>query len=117
MKIAISVFHSANMGQYDYSNPYIESTTVLSDSVLCYSFVNNRCTYAARVTVFERYGMKTNKNMPNQPICLNSAGLRGPGSAHLAHRVQIKLLRGYVSKSSAALNPLMITQLDCACER
>ena len=43
-----------------------------------------------------------------KPICIMSAGLPRPGSAH---RGRIKLLRGYVSKSSAALNPLTITQL------
>ena len=36
-----------------------------------------------------------------------------PGLARSAHRGRIKLLRGYVSKSSAALNPLTITQLAC----
>ena len=33
--------------------------------------------------------------------------------ARSAHRGRIKLLRGYVSKSSASLNPLTITQLAC----
>ena len=41
-----------------------------------------------------------------------STGLPRPGSAH---RGRIKLLRGYVSNSNSALNPLTITQL--ACER
>ena len=33
--------------------------------------------------------------------------------ARSAHRGRIKLLRGYVSNSSAALNPLTFTQLAC----
>ena len=32
MKADISVFPCANIGQNDHSNPYIESTTVLSDT-------------------------------------------------------------------------------------
>ena len=32
VKIEISVFLWANIGQNDHSNPYIESTTVLSDN-------------------------------------------------------------------------------------
>ena len=42
-----------------------------------------------------------------------STGLPRPRLARSAHRERIKLLRGYVSKSSAALNPLTITQLAC----
>ena len=42
-----------------------------------------------------------------------STGLPRPGLARSAHCGRIKLLRGYVSKSSAALNPLTITQLAC----
>ena len=42
-----------------------------------------------------------------------STGLPRPGLAHLAHLGRIKSLRGYVSKSSPALNPLSITQLAC----
>ena len=38
VKTQISVFPWANIGQNDHSNPYIESTTVLSDNyVLCVS--------------------------------------------------------------------------------
>ena len=48
-------------------------------------------------------------------ICLISTGLPRPGLARSAHCGRIKLLRRYVSKSSAALNPLTITQP--ACER
>ena len=40
-----------------------------------------------------------------------STGLPRPGLARSVHRGRMKLLRGYVSKSSAALNPLTITQL------
>ena len=40
-----------------------------------------------------------------------STGLPRPGLARSAHRGRITLLRGYVSKSSATLNPLTITQL------
>ena len=42
-----------------------------------------------------------------------STGLPWPRLARSAHRGRIKLLRGYVSKSSAVLNPLTITQLAC----
>ena len=52
---------------------------------------------------------------PKMPICIMSTGLPRPGLACSAHRGRMKLLRGYVSKSSAAINPLMIMQL--ACER
>ena len=48
-----------------------------------------------------------------KPICIMSTGLPRPGLVRSAHCGRIKLLRGYVSKSSAALNPLMITQLAC----
>ena len=34
MKTQISVFPWANIGQNDHSNPYIESTTVLSDTLI-----------------------------------------------------------------------------------
>ena len=53
-----------------------------------------------------------------KPICIMSTGLHvpRPGLARSAHCGRIKLLRGYVSKSSAALTP-MITQLACSCER
>ena len=46
-----------------------------------------------------------------KPICIISTDLPRPGLARSVYRGQIKLLRGYVSKSSAALNPLKITQL------
>ena len=48
-----------------------------------------------------------------RPICIMSTGLPRPGLARSAHCGRIKLLRGYVSKSSAALNPLTTTQLAC----
>ena len=56
-----------------------------------------RCDFA-ETTAFERYGVKTSEkaNM--------STGLPRPGLALLAHRGRIKFLRGYVSKSSAAVN-------------
>ena len=47
------------------------------------------------------------------PICIMSTGLPRLGLARSAHRRRMKLLRGYVSKSSDALNPLTITQLAC----
>ena len=50
-----------------------------------------------------------------KPICTMSTGLPRPGLARSAHCGRIKFLRGYVSKSSAAVNPLTIMQL--ACER
>ena len=46
-----------------------------------------------------------------KPICVMSTGLPRPGLARSAHRGRTKFLRGYVFKSSAALNPLTITQL------
>ena len=46
-----------------------------------------------------------------------STGLPRPGLARSAHRGRIKFLRGYVSKSSAAVNPLTITQLACEVAR
>ena len=71
---------------------------------------------------FSAKGMKTNVGIllkrlrsrdiqAKKPICIMSIGLPQPGLAHSAHRGHIKLQRGFVSKSSAALNPLMITQL------
>ena len=48
-----------------------------------------------------------------KPINIMSTGLPRPGLARSAYRGRIKLLRGYVFKSSAALNPLTITQLAC----
>ena len=61
------------------------------------------------MTAFERYGMKTSEkdNMHNVHWLTSTS--------RSAHRGRIKLLRGFVSKTSAALNPLTITQL--ACER
>ena len=53
------------------------------------------------------------ENKLKKPICILSTGLSRPGLARSAHRGRIKLLRGYVPKSSAALNPLTITQLAC----
>ena len=67
------------------------------------------CGNFAETTAFGRYGVKTSE----KPICIMSTGLPQPGLARSAHRGRIKLLRGYVSKSSAALNPLTITQLAC----
>ena len=69
----------------------------------------NYCGDFAETTAFERCGV----NNKLKPICIMSTGLPRLGLAHSAHRGRIKLLRGYVPKSSAALNPLTITQLDC----
>ena len=44
---------------------------------------------------------------------LRDYGLPRPGLACSAHRGRIKFLRGYVSKSSAAVYPLTIAQLAC----
>ena len=41
VKTEISVSHRAKIGQNDHSNPYIESTTVLSDKLI----ISNTCTY------------------------------------------------------------------------
>ena len=68
-------------------------------------------TILLKMTAFKRYGVKTSE----KPICIMSTGLPRPGLARSAHCGRIKLLRGYVSKCSAALIPLKITQL--ACER
>ena len=38
-KTQISVFQWAKIGQNDHSNPYIESTTVLSDYVRRYTYI------------------------------------------------------------------------------
>ena len=66
---------------------------------------------------FERYGMKTSEKANIYIyICIMSTGLPRPGLAHSAHRGRIKLLRGYVCKSSTALT-LTITQLACSCKR
>ena len=64
-------------------------------------------------TAFERYNFNTIQCENNQYAYITSTGLPRPGLARSAHRGRIKLLRGYVSKSSAALNPLTITQLAC----
>ena len=51
----ISVFPWANIGQKDHSNPYVESTTVLSDiesiTILTDNIINPWRACAARVTV------------------------------------------------------------------
>ena len=70
-----------------------------------------KCGGFAETTAFERYGVKG--KLKSQYICIMSTGLPRPGLVRSAHRGRIKLLRGYVSKSSAALNPLTITQLAC----
>ena len=54
-----------------------------------------------------RYSVK------NKRKSIMSTGLLRPGLACSAHRGRINLLRRYVSKSSAVLNPLTITQLAC----
>ena len=72
------------------------------------------CGDFAKMTAFKRYGVKTSKKL----IYIISTGLLRPGLAHSAHRGRIMLLRGYASKSSAALNPLTFDQIDTqlACE-
>ena len=67
------------------------------------------CGDFSEATAFERYGLKQAK----KPIYIMSTGLPRPGLARSADRGRINLLRGYVFKSSAALNTLMITQLAC----
>ena len=54
VKTDISVFPRANIGQNDHSNPYIESTTVLSDSSCsCWlSYVLSACVYIPMLKVF-----------------------------------------------------------------
>ena len=66
-----------------------------------------KCGDFAKTTAFERYGVKTSE----KPICIMITGLPRPALARSAHRGRMKLLWGYVSKSSVALNPLTITQL------
>ena len=66
------------------------------------------CGDFAKTTAFdrERYGVKTSgkANMHNEHW-------PRPGLSRSAHRGRINSPRGYVPKSSAALNPLTITQL------
>ena len=69
----------------------------------------NECGDFAETTAFERYGVKTSE----KSIMHMSTGLPRPRLGRSAHRGPIKLLRGYVSKSSAALNPLTIKKLAC----
>ena len=52
---------------------------------------------------FERYGVKTSKKA--KKLCIMSTGLPRPGLARSTHRGRIKLLRGYISKSSAGRKP------------
>ena len=52
-KTQISVFQWAKIGQNDHSNPYIESTTVLSDTVHLTS--SNTSTYIHAIKVFLGY--------------------------------------------------------------
>ena len=61
----------------------------------------------AKTTAFERYGVKTSEkaNMHNQHWLTSTRF--SPFNA------RIKLQRGYLSKSCAALNPLTIMQLAC----
>ena len=63
-----------------------------------------KCGDFAETTAFERYGVKTSEKANMQM----STGLARLGLARSAHRGRMKLLRRYVSKSSAALNPLTI---------
>ena len=44
------------------------------------------------------------RKQAKKPICIMSTGLPRPDLARSAHRGRIKFLRGYVSKSSAAVN-------------
>ena len=71
-----------------------------------------KCCDFTETNACERYGVKTSEkaNMHNEHWLspLISALARS------AHRGRFKLLRGYVFKSSAALNPLTI---KLACER
>ena len=65
------------------------------------------------MTAFERHGVKTSE----KAIYIMSTDLSRPGLARSAHHERITLLKGYVSMSSAALNPLTITQLACESAR
>ena len=49
VKTQISVFPWANIGQNDHSNPYIESTTVLSDTRVCNTGVRVQLAVAAQL--------------------------------------------------------------------
>ena len=68
----------------------------------------NKCGDFAETTAFERYGVKTSEK---SQYAKSALAYLDQVLARSAHRGRIKLLRGYVSKSSAALNPLTITQL------
>ena len=94
--------------------------------------VRKECGDFAETTAFERYGVKKKRKrqyallmstgLPslvprpfsyahahNRRVWEPDYGLPRPRLARSAHRGRIKLLRGYVSKSSAALNLLTIT--------
>ena len=104
MSVCLSVDDYSRTTGYEAAYERLPTASVLQGH-------EKQCGDFAETTAFERYGVKTSEkgNMHNQHW-LTSAGL-----ARSAHCGRIKLLRGYVSKSSAALNPLTITQL--ACER
>ena len=51
------------------------------------------------------------RKQAKKPICIISTGLPQPGLARSTHRGRIRLQWGYASKSSAAVNPLTITQV------
>ena len=52
VKIQISVFPWANLGQNDHSNPYIESTTVLSDNNIQWQNYKNSLFYIAIIIMY-----------------------------------------------------------------
>ena len=67
----------------------------------CYKGMkNNVAIFLNLTTAFGRYGVKTSEKANIHT---------STGFSRSAHRGRIKLLKGYVSKSSADLNPLTIT--------
>ena len=96
-----SVCVSVCLFVYDYSRTTgYEAAYERYQPLQCYK--GTKCGDFAEKTAFERYGVKTSEKA-------NSTGLPRPRLARSAHRGRVKLLRGYVSKSTAALNPLTIT--------
>ena len=97
---------------YDYSRTTgYEAAYELYQQLQCYKGKKINVAILLKPPRSEDMASKQDK----KPICIMSTGLPRPGLSRSAHCGRIKLLRRYVSKSSAAVNSLTITQL--ACER
>ena len=67
-KTQISVFQWAKIGQNDHSNPYIESTTVLSDittTIHVYTLYVHRCAYVYILMRDEKEGKRSKQGHTN----------------------------------------------------